>query len=82
MPFRSRESILHSCLFLLQDVEMAEVMTDNDPRVADLLSSVVYLDEEPNPAGELPNPAPQSSKSSAQSSKSSTGKKGKTTRKK
>ena len=60
-------------------MEMAEVMTDNDPRVADVLSSVVYLDEEPNPAGELAAPPQQLAKASA---KSAGGKKKKGTKSK
>lgn len=63
----------------IKDIEMAEVMTDNDPKVAEILTSIVYLDEEPNPAGELAkNPEQSSSESSSQqTSKNAKQKKGK-----
>jgi hypothetical protein len=32
---------------LIKDVELAEVMTDNDPAVADILTELVHLDKDP-----------------------------------
>ena len=33
---------------LIKDVELAEVMTDNDPEVAEVLTELVHLDEDPD----------------------------------
>ena len=32
---------------LIKDVELAEVMTDNDPEVAEILTELVHLDKDP-----------------------------------
>ena len=33
---------------LIKDVELAEVMTDNDPEVAEILTELVHLDKDPD----------------------------------